>query len=184
MKQRPLILLCLTLVGLVLSYLSEHVLPLGYGVTVLWLGVVVIVNGSLWFGAWGILAGIVFPFLAGQLNGLAVQDSLMAIIPNLLDGLIPALAFRSCRADPALQDRRSLKLYLIWGAVLPSALSGVLAAGSWLVLDKVDAAGFRLLALDWSLSNMAVLIVFGIPAATLLTPIFRDKGWLVAGWWR
>jgi len=40
------------------------------------------------------------------------------------------------------------------------------------------------LALDWSLSNMAVLIVFGIPAATLLTPIFRDKGWLVAGWWR
>ncbi len=118
------------------------------------------------------------------MNGLALQDSLTALIPNLLNGLIPALVFRYCRADPALQDRRSLKLYLIWAAVLPSGLSGLLAAGAWLLLDKIDEAGFRLLALDWSLSNMAVLIVLGIPSAAMLTPLFRDKGWLVEDWWR
>lgn len=184
MKQGLLILLCLTVVGLVLSYLSEQILPLGFGVTVLWLGILVIANGSLWFGAWGVAAGVLFPFLASQLNGLTLDDSVTAIVPNLLDGLIPALAFRRLGADPALQDRRSLTLYLIWTVVVPSALSGALAAWSWLRLGKVDGATFRLLALDWSLSNMAVLIVLGIPAAALLTPVFRDRGWLVEGWWR
>lgn len=38
----------------------------------------------------------------------------------------------------------------------------------------------RLPALDWSLSNVMVLAVRGIPAAYLLTPVFRERGWLVA----
>jgi hypothetical protein len=29
-----------------------------------------------------------------------------------------------------------------------------------------------------------VLIVLGIPSAYLLTPLFRQRGWLVAEWWR
>jgi len=184
MKQGPIILLCLTLVGLVLSYLSELILPLGLGVTVLWLGILVIANGSIWFGGWGIVAGALFPFMAGQLHGLELQDSLLAVVPNLLDGVIPALVFRHFAADPTLQDRRSLKLYLLWVVAVPSVLSGVLAAWSWLLFGKVDVATFRLLAFDWSLSNMVVLTVLGIPLAALLTPVFSDKGWLVEGWWR
>jgi len=74
--------------------------------------------------------------------------------------------------------------YALWAVVVPSLLSGTLAVGVWVLIGKIDWPTFRLLALDWSLSNMVVLIVLGIPAAYLLTPLFRRRGWLVAGWWR
>jgi len=174
----PIILLCLTVTGTVLAYLSERLLSVGYGVTVLWLGAAVIANGAVWFGRWGVAAGVLFPFLAGQLQGLDLDDSLSALLPNLIEGVMPALAFRWLHADPALSDRRSQIAYVMWAAVLPSMLGGTLAAWFWLVLNKIDGASFRLLALDWSLSNMAVVIIFGFPAAYLLTPVFRQRGWL------
>ena len=182
--QGPVILLCLIVVGTALAYASERVLPLGYGVAVLWLGVVVIANGSIWFGGWGVAAGILFPFLAGWLEGMDPQTALLAVPPNLLEGLIPALAFRRLGADPALHDRRSLTAYILGAAVVPSLMGGVMAAWFWLRLGKIDGDAFRLLAFDWSLSNMVVLIVFGIPAIYTLTPALRQRGWLVGSWWR
>lgn len=182
--QGPVIVLCLIVVGASFAYASESLLPLGYGLAVLWLGAVVIASGSIWFGGWGVVAGILFPFLAGRLEGVDTQTCLLAVLPNLLEGLIPALAFRRLGADPALQDRRSLTAYILWVVIVPSLVGGVLAAWFWLKLGKIDQAAFRLLAFDWSLSNMVVLIVFGFPALYLLTPAFRQRGWLVEGWWR
>jgi hypothetical protein len=182
--QGPVILLCLIVAGAALAYLSERMLPLGYGVAVLWLGAVVIANGSIWFGAWGVVAGILFPFLAGRLEGADPQAVSLAVLPNLLEGLIPALAFRRLHADPALQDRRSLVLYAVWAVAIPSLVGGVLGAWLWMLAGRIDGPTFRLLAFDWSLSNMVVLIVFGFPALYLLTPILRQRGWLVGSWWR
>jgi len=182
--QGPVILLCLIVVGVILACLSERLMPLGYGVALLWLGIAVIANGSIWFGGWGIVAGVIFPFLAGRIQGAALEDSITAILPNLLNGLIPALAFRRLGVDPALQDRRSMTAYALWVVIVPSLLSGALAVGSWVLIGKIGWPTFRLLALDWSLSNMVVLIVLGIPSAYLLTPLFRQRGWLVAEWWR
>jgi len=177
------IVICTTVIGTALAYLSERLLSVGYGVTVLWLGAAVIANASLWFGGWGIVASMLFPFLAGQLQGLELEDGLSALLPNLVEGLMPALAFRWLMADPGLTDRRSQIAYALWAAVLPSALGGTMAAWFWLVLGKVDGPGFRLLSLDWSLSNMAVVLILGFPAASLLTPVLRRRGWLVSGWW-
>src|SRR5579859_3935952 len=183
-REGPVILLCLTLIGMILAYLSERMLPLGYGVALLWLGVVVTANGSIWFGGWGVAASALFPFLAALLQGGTAEDSALAILPNLLNGLVPAVVFRRLHADSALHDRRSMIAYILWAVAVPWVLSGTLAAGSWVLLGKVDWSTFRLLALDWSLSNIVVLIVLGIPAAYVLTPVFRERGWLVAGWWR
>ncbi len=178
------IVICLTVIGTALAYLSERLLSVGYGVTVLWLGAAVVANGGIWFGAWGIAAGVMFPFLAGQLQELPIEDGLSAVLPNLIEGLMPALAFRWLAADPALSDQRSQAAYAVWAALLPSVTGGVLAAWFWVVLGKADPDTFRLLALDWSLSNTAVVLIFGFPAAYLLTPILRERGWLVQGWWR
>ena len=182
--QGPIILLSLIAVGTVLAYLSEKTLPLGFGVTALWLGIVVTANGSIWFGGWGVLAGVLFPVLAGQLQGLDLDDSLLAVLPNLLAGFIPALAFRRAGVDPALHDRRSVAAYGIWAVAAPSLASGVLAALSWWLAGKADLTAVFFIAFDWSLSNMVVLAVLGIPAAYALTPVFRRHGWLVRGWWR
>ena len=180
----PIFLICLTVIGGVLAGLSERLLPLGYGVTALWLGAAVIANGSIWFGGWGVLAGMLFPFLAGQMQGVDLEDSLSAVLPNLIEGLIPALAFRHGHADRALHDRRSAVLYVIWAVVVPSLCGGLVAAWFWRLLDKASWSTFRLLAFDWSLSNMVVLIAFGFPLAYLLTPALRARGWQVLGWWR
>lgn len=183
-RKGPVIVLCLIVVGLIVASLSELLMPLGYGVALLWLGVAVIANGGIWFGGWGVLAGVLFPFLSAQFQGFSLEDSLSEILPNLVDGLIPAFAFRHLGTDPALQDRRGVSAYMIWVVVVPSLLSGALVGGSWILIGKADWGAIRLLALDWSLSNMVVLTVLGFPALYLLTPVFRRRGWLVEGWWR
>lgn len=182
--QGPIFLICLVVIGTALACASEWLLPLGYGVTALWLGAAVIANGSIWFGGWGVIAGVLFPFLAGWLQGVELDDSLSAVLPNLIEGLLPAIAFRFGHADKALHDRRSAILYVIWAAVVPSLFGGLVAAWFWVLLDKASWSTFRLLAFDWSLSNMVVLIAFGFPAAYLLTPALRARGWQVSGWWR
>ena len=180
----PIFLICLTVIGVILACVSEQLLPLGYGVTALWLGAAVIANGGMWFGGWGVIAGVLFPFIAGQIQGVELEDSLSAVLPNLIEGLIPALAFRHGHADKALHDRRSAVRYVVWAAVVPSLLGGLVAAWFWLLLDKASWSTFLLLAFDWSLSNIVVLIAFGFPAAYLLTPRLRARGWQVLGWWR
>jgi hypothetical protein len=174
----------LMLLGLLLAQLSGYIMPLGYGVSGFWLPVVLVVNGTIWFGGWGLLAAIVFPVLASLQIGLGLQHSLSVIAPNLIEGLIPALAFRLTGADRGLQDRGSLRVYILWAVLLPSLLGGLLAGGYWWLQPQPDRRTILLVAFDWAASNCLVLSTLGIPTMYLLAPLLRPRGLLVPGWWR
>lgn len=180
----PAATLGLTVVGLALAASSSLSLPLGFGVAEFWLGIAVVVGGSLWFGAWGVIAAALFPFLSSLLIGLDLPHSLAVIPANLLEGLIPALAFRLTAADPALHDSRSVWIYALWAVVIPSVLGALFTAGAWIALGEVEWRTFALLGFDWAVSNSLVLIVIGFPLIYLLTPILRERGLLISGWWR
>jgi hypothetical protein len=179
----PIAAVALILIGLVLSASSSLSLPLGFGVAEFWLGVAVEVAGCLWFGAWGVLACAVFPLLSSLLIGLDLSHSLAVFPANMAQGLIPAVAFRLTGADPALHDARSTRIYALWAVILPSLLGGLIAAGALILLDQSDWSNLAVLGFDWAVSNGLVLVVVGFPLLYLLTPILRERGWLISGWW-
>ena len=180
----PAATLALTVIGLALAASSSLSLPLGFGVAEFWLGIAVVVGGSLWFGAWGVAAAALFPFLSSLLIGLDLPHSLAVIPANLLEGLIPALAFRLTRADLALRDRRSVRIYALWAVAIPSVLGALLTACAWTALGEVEWQTFAVLGFDWAVSNSLVLIVIGFPLIYLLTPVLRERGLLISEWWR
>jgi hypothetical protein len=180
----PIATLALILLGLFLAASSSLSLPLGFGVAEFWLGIAVVVGGSLWFGAWGVIAAAVFPFISSLLIGLDLSHSLAVVPANLLEGLIPAMMFRSRGADPALRDAGSVRLYVLWAVIFPSILGALITAGAWIALGDAEWQTFALLGFDWAVSNSLVLIVVGFPLLYLLTPVLRERGLLISGWWR
>lgn len=181
--QGPFTTLLLVLVGLFLAASSSLSLPLGFGVAEFWLGIAVVVGGSIWFGGWGVIAAALFPFLSSLLIQLDLPHSLMVIPGNLLEGLIPAYAFRAAAADPALRDARSVRIYVLWAILIPSIVGGVVTSGLWILLDDADWQTVATLGFDWAVSNSLILMVVGFPLLYLVTPLLRDRHWLVTGWW-
>lgn len=179
----PISTVALVLVGLVVAAGSSLSLPLGFGVAEFWLGIAILVSGSLWFGGWGLIAAALFPFLSSLVIGLDLTHSLAVLPANFVEGLIPAIAFRRTGSDPALHDARSVRIYALWAIVIPSALGGLLAAGALTFLDQTDWRNFALLGFDWAVSNILVLIVIGFPLLYLMTPILRERGLLMSSWW-
>jgi len=180
----PIATLVLIAIGMALAAISNFAIPipLGFGIVEFWLGIVAIVSGCIWFGGWGVIAASIFPSLTSYLLGLDTRYCLAVIPSNLLEGLIPAMAFRMAAADPALGDRRSLIIYGVWAIVVPSLLGGFLASTMWKAMGEVDWQGFALLGLNWALSNSLLLVLAGIPLARQLTPALRARGWLISGW--
>jgi hypothetical protein len=179
----PASALVLIVLGMILGGLSGVALPLGFGVAQFWLGIAVLVSGCIWFGGWGVIAAVVFPFLTSIAMHIALRDCLAVIPSNLIEGFLPALAFRVTGADQALHDKRSMKIYALWAVLVPSILGGSLSAGVWIAMGEADWQTFALLGFDWAVSNCLILLVIGFPLLYLLTPILRERGLLNSGWW-
>lgn len=179
----PIATVALIVLGLALAAGSSLGLPLGFGVAEFWLGIAVVVGGSLWFGGWGVIAAAVFPFLSSLLIGLDLVHSLAVVPANLLEGLIPAMMFRWRDADPALRDSDSVRLYVLWAVAIPSILGALITAAAWIALGDAEWRTFAVLGFDWAVSNSLVLIVVGFPLLYLLSPVLRERGLLIRGWW-
>ena len=178
----PITVLVLMAAGFLLGGLATIGIPVGHGISGFWVAGVVQVVGSVWFGGWGVLAGALFPILSNAVAHLGPSAVLGFIPANLVNGLIAAWAFRYFRVDPAIPGRRGLGFYLLWCGLVP-ALAGGLLSSTALVLFH-EAAWRDLLAIEmrWALPNLLVSL-FGILILRELTPLCRDLGILVQGWW-
>jgi len=182
-KRGPSIFLALTLVGLILGALGVISVPLGHGISGFWAAGVVQVAGGICFGGWGVLAAAFFPSVSNALTHSAFISILGFIPANLVQSLIPAWAFRHFKVDPGLPGRKGILFYLVWG-VLASALGGsMLGAFSIVLLGGAPWAAYPTLVAKWAISNMVVSVLVGIPVQRELTPLLRDLGLLVKGWW-
>jgi integral membrane sensor domain MASE1 len=95
----------------------------------IWPGQTIQSVGAIWFGGWGVIAAIVFPFFTGELSGGGTLPALLLYIPaDLMQSLIPGWSLRYFKADPRLVSRRDWLIWLVWGAILPGLLSAAWSA--------------------------------------------------------
>ncbi len=177
------IVLTLVFAGIILGTLGTWSVPLGHGISAFWPAFVVQVAGSAWFGGWGVLAAVLFPVLTNALTNVGWSGILGFIPANLAQGLIPAWAFRHFHVDPALPGRKGLAFYLIWGALIPATVGGLLGSVAVILFGEASWRDYPLLVMKWAAPNLVVSLLIGIPILRGLTPLWRDLGLLVKNWW-
>ena len=170
-------------IGFVVGAFGSISFPLGFGVNFFWTGIVVQQIGPIWFGAWGVIAGAVFPFFSNAIAGTPFYVSLAYIPANAVQAFLPAWAFRFFKADPRLKSRRDYLILL--AAMIISSAFGAL----WSPL--VVLRGFGLLTTDslplfvwgWFGGNVVAGIVFNFVLLKVLSPVVIKTTAFVKGWW-
>jgi len=170
-------------IGFVVGAFGSISFPLGFGVNFFWPGIAIQQVGSIWFGLWGVIAAFIFPFFSNGIAGTPFYISLAYIPANLVQGLLPAWAFRFYKADPRLKSGRDYLILL--GAMIISSAFGAL----WSPL--IVLRSFGLLTTDsvplfiwgWFGGNVIAGLVFNfillkaLSAVVIRTPSFVKKWW-------
>lgn len=169
-------------IGIVVGTLGSLAIPIGF-VSAFWPGQAVQAVGGIWFGAWGVIAGMFFPFISNAMSGSAPIPVSAAYLPaNFLQAFIAAAAFRWLGADPRLKTARD---WVIWVGL------GVLAANfvgafwgtyvlTWFGLIT-DAA--RTTALfGWFIGNSIPSLIFGSILLKYVSPMVLRSRAFVKGW--
>ena len=170
-------------IGFVVGAFGSISFPLGFGVNFFWTGIVVQQVGPIWFGAWGVLAGAIFPFFSNAIAGTPFYVSLAYIPANAIQAFLPAWAFRRFKLDPRLKSARDY-IGLFIAMVVSSALG---ALYSVLVVLK----GFGLLTTNstplfiwgWFGGNVVAGVVFNFILLKALSGVVIRTTAFVKRWW-
>jgi hypothetical protein len=138
---------------------------------------------AIWFGAWGVLAGAIFPFFSNAVAGTPFYVSIAYIPANAVQAFLPAWAFRRFKADPRLRSGRDY-LILLAAMVISSAFGAL-----WSPL--VVLRGFGLLTAEsvplfvwgWFGGNVVAGIVFNFILLKALSSVVIRTPAFVKRWW-
>ncbi len=170
-------------IGFVVGAFGSISFPLGFGVNFFWTGIAVQQIGPIWFGGWGIIAGVIFPFFSNAIAGTPFYVSLAYIPANFVQAFLPAFAMKKLNCDPRLKKGRDY-LVLFVAMVVSSAFGAIYSP---LVVLK----GFGLLTVEslplfmwgWFGGNVVAGVVFNfvllkaLSGVVIKTPAFVKKWW-------
>lgn len=169
--------------GSLLGAFSSVSFPLAWGVNFFWLGIVVQQVGAIWFGMWGVLAGVIFPFFSNKAAGAPFLVSLAYLPANFIQGFLPAWAFRHYEASPRLAHHRDY-VVLVLSILVADALGALWAPFIALRrLHLVNPETVSLFVLGWFGGNLTAGLVFNILILRVLSPLVMRSAVFVRRWW-
>ncbi len=170
-------------IGFVVGAFGSISFPLGFGVNFFWTGIAVQQVGSIWFGMWGVLAGIIFPFFSNAVAGTHFDGSAAYIPANFVQAFLPAWAFRYFKADPRLKSGRDYLILFL--AMIVSSAFGAL----WSPLVVLRSFGLLttesvpLFIWGWFGGNVIAGLVFNFILLKALSAVVIRTTAFVKQWW-
>lgn len=172
--QRAILIVVLAVIVAALDYVGLVSFPVAVlGASAFYVGAAFNTAFAVWFGAPALLAIYLGNVLGALVLGTFTPEVLLTSLANPIGALIPLLAFRLTGSDPALRNTRAFVIYL------PSIIGQAIVSGIWYFGCLTLVGGFALQALgpavtSWSVGDIVVSIVIGIPLMWLATPlVFR-----------
>lgn len=169
-------------IGAVVGAFGSFTLPLGFGVNFFWPGIAVQNVGGIWFGAWGVIAGALFPIISNGITGTPVYVSLAYIPANAMQAFLPALAFRMFNADPRLTETRDYVIFLVaitLGNIFGALWSPLVVLRSFGLLT---AESVPLFIWGWFAGNEIAGIIFGLILLKALSAVVMNTRGFVKRW--
>jgi len=156
----------------------------GPGTSLLYLVVAVMIVTTLWFGLWGAIASYAGCFIgAGVLSGLSPTTSLVWSVADLLQVIIPLLAFRLLGGDVSLRTRRDLGILIVFGIIVNNLAGAIWGTLSLAPAGLVDLPNLLPLFSAWIVGNVIASAVI-VPAVLWFgTPFVREHELFVKRYW-
>lgn len=170
-------------IGFVVGAFGSISFPLGFGVNFFWTGIAVQQVGSIWFGAWGVLAGTIFPFFSNGIAGTPLYVSAAYIPANAVQAFLPAWAFRKFNADPRLTSVRDYGILLT--SMLFSSAFGALYSPLVVLrsFDLLTTDTLQLFIWGWFGGNVIAGLVLNFVLLKTLSPVVIRTAAFVKRWW-
>ncbi|MEM2005605.1 MAG: hypothetical protein QW705_01095 [Zestosphaera sp.] len=166
-----------------LSATLSSFLQVSYGISWFYLAVVIQILGGVWFGLWGVLAGVFFPIVGDLTGGIPISISISLLPANLVQSLIPALAFRLLKADPRLRSSRDWITFIMSCVIFNNVLGAYLGTTAMLSWGFITGEIYYGVMASWFLGNVLPAVSVGVPVLKGLSPMVVNhrafcKGWL------
>ena len=184
MLRNLVIFFLLTVINALLVRYGELFKPGEFGLPGLYLAVGFMIAFGLWFGLWGAFAAF-SGYLLGALVPANVPAAVLLFIglADLVQVLIPVVAFQYFAADPGLSTRRDLLVYLAFGWLLNNLAGALIGPGSLLLFGIIQPALFLASFSGWLVGNLIVTLVVTTALLKLGTPFLRRGGMMVERYW-
>jgi serine phosphatase RsbU (regulator of sigma subunit) len=180
---RHVVTLLLTVViGVLVSGLGTVSFPVGDTPSGFAPGAAIQVVAGVWFGGWGILAGVIFPAIVRTLTG---PDNVAGrVLADLILCGLPAWWFRYSRRDPRLPARRDRIMFLLVVVGLANVLAAVVGT-TYLALVRTNGAQRWLPhVLAWFAAGAGPCLVLGLPLLRTLSPVVVRSSLFCRAWWQ
>jgi hypothetical protein len=144
----------------------------------------VMIITTLWFGMYGAIAAYAGCWIgAGVLSGLSPAFSLFWSVADLLQVLIPLLAFRILSADVALKTRRDIVILVMFGIILNNLAGAVWGTLSLFAAGIIQAPNLPQVFSDWVIGNIIISAAIVPLVLYFVTPIAREHELFVKKYW-
>ena len=180
---RHVVVLAVTVaIGTLVAALGTVSFPLGDTPSGFAPGAAIQVVAGVWFGGWGILAGVIFPAVVRALTG---PDNLTGrVVADLILSGLPAWWFRHSRRDPRLGSRGDRLLFLLVVVGVANALAATAGATHLTIEQHGGARRWVAHALAWFASGAGPCLVLGLPLLRTLSPVVMRSSLFCRGWWQ
>ena len=170
-------------IGIVVGTLGSLAIPIGF-VSAFWPGQAVQAVGGIWFGGWGVLAGMFFPFVSNALSGSApIPVSAVYLPANFLQAFLGAFAFRTLKADPRLLTTRDWVIWIVFGVLVANLLGAFWGTYVLTWFGMITPTSRITALLGWFFGNSIPSLIFGSILLKYVSPmVIRSKAF-TKGWW-
>jgi hypothetical protein len=170
-------------VGIVVGTFGSLAIPVGF-VSAFWPGQAVQCVGSIWYGMWGGIAGILFPIISNVIGaGVAIPVSLAYIPGNLAQSIIAGWAFRQFRCDPRLKSPKDWIVFLGLGILLSNIIGAAWGTACQRVFGLLTPDAHLVAFFGWFLGNSVGSGILGVVMLKFISPmVIRSKAFCKGYW--
>ncbi|MFT4007770.1 MAG: hypothetical protein QM683_19950 [Lacrimispora sp.] len=170
-------------VGIVVGTFGSLAVSIG-PVSAFWPGQAIQSVGSIWYGGWGAIAGVVFPMISNAISGSAALPISIAYIPgNLAQAAFAGYFFRKLNCDPRLKSGKDYAVFLILGTLVANMIGAAEGNLVLLLFGIITPAGVPLNFLGWFLGNTVASAILGVIMLKFLSPLVMKTKTFCKGLW-
>ncbi len=146
---------------------------------VFFIGIGFTVVFAIWFGWKGILAAYLGCLLSGLLAlPLTPEWLLLFAVADAVQVAIPVLVFHLTGADPALTSVKDVILFVFFGCIINTIVSGLLGTYILSTTGIVPSGQFVPFFEMWMVGDMMAIFLISTIILSFGTPYMREKGWI------
>jgi len=181
--QHIFVFVALTVVGTLVGTLGTVSLPVGLNISAFWPAMTLQVVGGMWFGAWGVLGGVVFALFSNLFTGGTMANILGFIPANIVQSGLTLWVFRHYRLTPWLPSTKDVAAFILAGVLLSSILGALLGVASLVLAGEVDnPKQIGMLISSWVIGNGLPCLLLGIPLLKYFSPLVVKSPFFCNDW--